>query len=106
MFQKPIRRTIHEVIEMGDHIVIHVSANGLSITGHEYNNEYMIVFRMMASSTGDGSRKIGSVKEFADSQASSSFIPAERRRIAAAEAEARAAARATQGQSNLSRTRR
>jgi len=106
MFQKPIRRTIHEVIEMGDHIVIHASANGQSITGHEYNNEYMIVFRMMASSTGDGSRKIGSVKEFADSQASSSFIPAERRRIAAAEAEARAAARATQGQSNLARTRR
>ena len=38
----------------------------------------------MDSSTGDGSRKIRSVKEFVDSSSSSHFFPAERARIAEA----------------------
>lgn len=48
----------------------------------------MIILHMMSSSSGDGSRKIGSVKEFVDSDASKSFFPAEKKRIAEAEAEA------------------
>ena len=53
----------------------------------------MIVLKMMASSTGDGSRKIGSVKEFVDSRASSSFFRAERGRMVEAEAKAKAASK-------------
>jgi len=93
-FQKPIRRDVHDVIEMGDHIVIHMTGYGTSITGHPYTNEYMIILRLMASSTGDGTRKIGGVKEFVDSQASKDFFPAESRRMAEAEAAAREAAKA------------
>jgi hypothetical protein len=49
----------------------------MSTTGSPYENEYLIILRMMASSKGDGSRKIGSVKEFVDSVASSTFFPGE-----------------------------
>jgi len=90
IFQKPLKRTIHEVIESGDCIIIHASANGESVTKHEYANEYLIVLKMMASSTGDGSRKIGSVKEFVDSNASSSFFVAESQRRKDAEAKSKA----------------
>jgi hypothetical protein len=57
-----------------------MSRKSESVTGHEYSNEYMIVLQMMASSTGDGSRKIRSVKEFVDSKASHEFFPAENQR--------------------------
>lgn len=70
-----------------------MSSNGESITGHPYENEYMVALHMMASSSGDGSRKIGMVKEFVDSDASKSFFPAERKRIAEAEAEAKGKAK-------------
>jgi len=90
-FRTPIKRTVYEVVEFGDHIVIHMAGKGESVRGHEYKNEYMVVLRMMASSTGDGSRKIRSVKEFVDSSASNSFF--HRLKVdAEAEEEARAAA--------------
>jgi len=84
MFRKPLQRTIHEVVELGDHIVIHMSREGESATGHYYKNEYMILLEMMASSTGGSSRKIRSVKEFVDSKASASFFRPENKRMHAA----------------------
>ncbi|KAF7976416.1 hypothetical protein HWV62_6825 [Athelia sp. TMB] len=82
-----LQRTIHEVIEMEDTIVIHASAKGTSVTGTSYEQEYMYVLRFTASTTGDpNERKIKSVKEFCDSSASKGFFPAERKRLADAKA--------------------
>ncbi len=48
----------------------------------------MIILRMMNSSSGDGTRKIGSVKEFVDSYASTEFFPKEKERVKRAQAQA------------------
>jgi len=89
-----LHRIIHEAIEMEDTIVIHASANGTSVTGASYEQEYMYVLRFIASTTGDPKeRKINSVKEFCDSYASKGFFPAERKRLADAKAAQYATAR-------------
>ncbi|KAH8104841.1 hypothetical protein BXZ70DRAFT_922676 [Cristinia sonorae] len=77
-FVKDFRATIHQVVQSWDAVVLYATCQAISVTGHPYTNEYMLVFSL--SQQVDGQFKVRAVKEFLDSKYCAEFFPAERRR--------------------------
>ncbi|KAH8104840.1 hypothetical protein BXZ70DRAFT_623247 [Cristinia sonorae] len=75
--------TIQEVVETADKVVLHASSKATSATGFPYSNEYIIIFHLALQP--DGQYKVKYLKEFVDSQFSTEFFPAERKRQEARE---------------------
>lgn len=86
--------TLHDVIEMGDTIVLHVgallhiptltvmqiqaSATALSIRDNTFSNEYCIIFHLVPPDEEGIMPKISFVKEFVDSSNVAKFFAEER----------------------------
>ena len=69
---------VHDVVEVPDKIVVHMSSTATSGFGQPYASEYFIMMQLVSQS--DGKHKIMVLKEYVDSKYMTEFFAEEKKR--------------------------
>ncbi|KAF9047699.1 hypothetical protein BJ165DRAFT_1315924, partial [Panaeolus papilionaceus] len=86
---KSWRATIHEVLESGNAISVHVSSKGESVNGTPYIQEYALLIHYAPQTDPNVLPKMTMVKEYVDSAFSIKFFAEERAKMEKLKAEAK-----------------
>ncbi|KAL4247159.1 hypothetical protein ABKN59_001380 [Abortiporus biennis] len=58
--------TVHERVEVGDTVILHVTTDGTSVTGNPYTGDFIFWFEVKKEE--DGQYRVVALKEFLDSK--------------------------------------